>query len=165
MNILEFKERCRKYAPCHEGEAALDACANRKEVYEVMLHPQYYDFVMKSVQNGWGPTPEDILDSFGPFVNGGYRVSHMIGNRECTTDMWVRRTGVMEATTEQRILMLMGCTGLVKIPAWGTVKLCVDRSSSVEVTCGENALVYVECYGGRVSAADGAKGSVKIKFM
>lgn len=159
MNIRDYEERLKMHAPCDQGVEALSRCRNRKDVFELLGSPTGADFFLKSIAEGWGPTPEDVEGVFRPYLNGGLTVVTKIGERKVRSQVWCRADNV-SIPDSVRWLILVGCRGDVHISDWQVVKVFVDAGSSVRLHCAPNSIVYVENYGGEIR---GVEGECKIR--
>ena len=159
MTIREFGESLKMHAPCDKGAEAFSRCKSRKDVFELIGDPSATDFFLKSIADGWGPTPEDIETIFRPYVNGGLTAIHAMGDRKLRSQVWCRSDEV-SVPDSVRWLILIGCRGAVKIADWQVVKIFMDANCSVNLECSPNSIVYVENYGGEIR---NVKGECKIK--
>lgn len=161
MTILDYREELQKHSPCKEGATSFDECKSRKEVFELLAHPKYADYVLKSMQEGWGPAKDDILSIFRPYINGAYTVKIKLNeNRTAYTEVWCD-AGEISIRDNVRFLLVIGCNGVINIKNWQVVKIMLDSNSRVEINAAENSLVFVESYGGKVTDVN---GNCKIKY-
>lgn len=160
MNIEEFKAKCQDKEPCEQGWDAFMRCRNRREVFELLSSPIACDFLLDSIEEGWGPEPRDMERIFRPFLNGGITNVFATELRKVKSQVWCRADEV-EIEDDIRWLILIGCRGTVRIKDWQVVKIFVDAYSSVEIDAAPNAVVYVENRGGRVKSV---KGNCKYKI-
>jgi len=158
MTIREYQERLEMHAPCSEGAEAFARCKTRKQVFELIGSPKVADFFLKSIADGWGPTPEDVVSAFRPYINGGLTVVNKIGDRKVRAQVWCRADEVA-IPDSVRWLILIGCRGDVRIAEWQVVKIFMDASCSVRIHCAPSSIVYVENYGGEIRDV---KGECKI---
>lgn len=159
MNITEFKQIFREHAPCDSGADALERCVTRLQVYELAASPSSYDFLFRSVMEGWGPSPEDMRGAFRSYVNGGRSVRTKTEKRVILSQVWCD-VDTVDAPRDVRVLLLFGCKGKVVVKPWTAVKIVTDANTAVTIEAGESSLVYVENYGGQVEDRD---GTVRIK--
>ena len=149
MTITEYKEQMTRKAPCDEGLEAFEKCKSRKDVFKLLAGPVGVDFFLQSIQDGWGPTVDDFLDAFLPYVNGAMTVKFEAGNRIVRSQVWSRCRAI-EVDDSVRWLILVGCSGKVKIKPFQVIQIFVDANSLVEIDGGENSIIYVRNYGGHV---------------
>lgn len=154
MTILEYRERIKTHAPCKSGFDAFLRCSGRKDVFELLSGPVAADYFLKSVAEGWGPSPEEFEHVFRPYVNGGLTVVNNVGERKIRSQVWCRADDV-SVPDSVRWLILVGCRGDVRVGPWQVVKVFLDASCSVRIHCAENSIVYVENYGGEIRGVDG----------
>lgn len=150
MTILDYKSELLGHRPCDEGAAALDACKSRKAVFELAASPLGCDYLLQSIQEGWGPTTDDFLASFLPYVNGAYTVKFETGGRVVRSQVW-SRTSYVEIDDSVRWLIVLGCMGKVKIKPFQVVKIYVDANSVIDIDADPRSIVYVKNYGGHVT--------------
>ena len=154
MTIREYQERLEMHAPCENGAEAFSRCKSRKEVFELIGSPVAADYFLKSIADGWGPSPEDIEGVFRPYLNGGLTVVNKIGERKVRSQVWCRADNVA-VPDSVRWLILVGCRGDVFVSEWQVLKVFIDASSSVYLHCAPNSIVYVENYGGEIRGVEG----------
>jgi len=150
MNISEYKKLAESYNPCQEGLSALMECGTRMDVFDLSVNPLCYDFFLRSIKKGWGPTPEDIQNVFSPYINGGRRVKCGKDKTEHLCEMW-SGNGELSVSDELRRIVLIGWIGDVIVGEWQTVKIITDKNSKINVHCGDNAIAFIENYGGEVN--------------
>jgi len=154
MNIRDYQESLKMHAPCSEGVDAFSRCKNRKDVFSLIGSPVAADYFLKSISDGWGPTPDDMEKVFRPYLNGGLTSTHDMGGRKLRSQVWCRADEV-SVPDSVRWLMLIGCRGVVKIANWQVVKIFIDANSSVSIECAPDSVVYVENYGGEIRNVNG----------
>lgn len=159
MTITDYQEELFDRNPCVEGIEAFKKCLCRKDFFELVGQPVACGYFLKSIQDGWGPSPQDFESLFRPYINGSHTISFKVGNRKMRSQVWCN-SGDISIDDSVRWLILIGCRGVVKITNWQVVKIFVDRNSRVDIDCDKNSLVYVENYGGKVSDVHG-----NCKFM
>lgn len=159
MTIRDFGESLKMHDPCKQGLEAFSRCKSRKDVFELISSPEAADYFLKSIAEGWGPTPEDMERTFRPYLNGGLTTINPLGERKLRSQVWCRIDDV-DITDDIRWLILIGCRGNVKIRDWQVVKIFLDASCSVNIECSPNSIVYVENYGGEIR---NVTGECKIK--
>lgn len=159
MTIRDYGERLEMHEPCKSGAEAFSRCKSRKDVFELIGSPQAADFFLKSVAEGWGPTPEDVENVFRPYLNGGMTIVNKIEDRKVRAQVWCK-SDIVSITDSVRWLILVGCRGDVHIRDWQVVKIFLDKNCSVRIHCAANSIVYVENYGGEIR---GVEGECKIK--
>lgn len=154
MNIEEFKTICKDRQPCSEGWEAFMRCHSRREVFELLSSPLACDFLLSSIEEGWGPEPRDMERAFRPFLNGGITNVFSTELRKVKSQVWCRADEV-EVEDGIRWLILIGCQGTVKVGDWQVVKIFVDAHSVVDIEASPNSIVYVENRGGRIRDING----------
>ena len=152
--IQEFRKRYVEHAPCSDGAEAFSKCGSRKDVFRLALSPTGVDFFLKSIMDGWGPSPDDVLSAFGAFVNGRLTVRNENGDRVTSAQMWCGENHIT-VDDSVRWLVLVGCVGKVEINKWQVVHVFVDSSSRVEIIAHDNSIVYVTNYGGKITGVFG----------
>ena len=145
--------------PCSDGVEALSSCATRADVYAVAAHPMYYDFLYRSMVEGWGPTPADIHKTFRPYINGARSAKYKTKERTILSQIWCRSDRV-DVPEDVRVVLLFGCHGTITVKPWQVVKIVVDPESRVAIVGASSSLVYIENYGGHV---EDVSGITKIK--
>lgn len=159
MTIAEYQERMKGHEACAEGADAFAQCKCRKDVFSLIGAPVAVDYFLRSIAEGWGPSPDDIQNVFRPYLNGGLTVVNKIGERKIRSQVWCRADEV-SIPDSVRWLVLVGCRGSVHIADWQVVKIFLDSHCSVQIECAPNSIVYVENYGGEIR---NVKGECKIK--
>lgn len=154
MTINDFKEELLRRSPCEEGIAEFNKCKNRKDFFELVGKPIACDYFLTSIQEGWGPTPQDFESLFRPYINDSLTITFTVGDRIVRSQVWCN-TGEIMVDDSIRWLVLIGCRGRVKVANWQVVKIMVDKNSNVEVDCSRNGIAYIENYGGIVSDVNG----------
>lgn len=154
MTISDYKEELVKHAPCKEGAMAFDKCKSRKDVFELIGQPVACDFFMKSLEEGWGPSPEDFESIFRPYINGALTIKYHIGERKLHSQIWCNADEI-SIDNSVRWLILVGCNGEINIKDWQVVKIFIDKNSNVELKCGANSIVYVSNFGGKFKDISG----------
>lgn len=148
--LHRFKAEAALHGPCEEGLEGLARCRTRKDLFRLAMAPGCVDFFMKSMLEGWGPSPDEVEETFGPFVNGGYTPRYTYGDKQADAQMWCKskRVAIDDAV---RWLVLVGCKGTVEIGEWQVVKIVTDCKCDIDLVCSDSSVVYVENYGGRIS--------------
>lgn len=154
MNIRDYGESLKMHAPCEQGAEAFSRCKSRKDVFELIGRPESVDFFLKSIADGWGPTPEDVENVFRPYLNGGMTIVNKIDDRKVRSQVWCKADSV-SIPDSVRWLVLVGCRGDVYISDWQVVKIFLDRNCSVRIHCASNSIVFVENYGGEIRGVEG----------
>lgn len=149
MTIKEYKELAYAHEPCEEGRELFDSCTSRKGVFDLMVSPRAYDFVMKSVKEGWGPSPVDIENIFKYYVNGRHTSTYRINERNIKSQVWCRTKDV-NIDDPIRTVLLFGCTGNIVIRQWQVVRIIMDKNCDIDIECPDNAIVIIDNYGGSV---------------
>lgn len=159
LTVSEYKRIYLDHEPCAEGMEAFSRCYSRKDAYELALSPLACDFFLKSIRDGWGPTPDDIEAVFGPYLGNGYTPNYNTDSRQVRCQMWCKcdRVSVDDSI---RMITLVGCRGRVDITGWQVIKILVDSNSDIDLYCSDNSIVLVENYGGVVRDKN---GNAKIK--
>ena len=148
--IQKFKTEAALHSPCSEGIELLSACKTRKDLFRLSMSPGCVDFVMRSISEGWGPSPHEMETIFSAFINGGYTPRYTYGDSQSDAQMWVNSRKVRIDDTV-RWLVLVGCKGTVEVGDWQVVKIVVDCNCDIDLVCSDSSVVYVENYGGRIS--------------
>lgn len=150
MKIKDFKELMLRHNPCKEGLDAFEKCTSRKDVFDLIASPIAYDFLMKSVRDGWGPTPDDIAQIFKYYVNGRCTTIFRDEMRSIRSQVWCNSKEV-KVDDKIRTMILFGCHGDIEIGKWQVVRLIVDKNCDIDIICPDSsAYVIVENYGGSV---------------
>ena len=155
MTIREYQERIKEHNPCAAGSDALSRCKSRKEVFELVCDPIVAGYFLKSIEDGWGPTPEEFNAVFRPYTNGRHTVVYRTEDRKIRSQVFCLSDEV-SIPDEVRWLFLIGCKGDVRIADWQVAKVFVDANSVVRLHCSPNSIVYVENHGGIVSVVEGS---------
>lgn len=152
--LARYQQEMEKHNPCPEGLEAFRECRSRKRAFELAVSPLAVDFFLRSMSEGWGPSPEEVETVFRPYINGGLTVRSDIGDRTISSQMWCGSEYVI-VNDNVRWLVLVGCKGTVEIKRWQVVKILADASTDVHVTCDETSVVMVENYGGKITDSEG----------
>lgn len=154
MELSEIKHLFEEHAPCEKGREQFLACRTRVQVFNLVASPYAYDYVMRSISEGWGPSTLEFARTFKPYINGKRTVYYSTPEKKIPIQVWCN-TDRVEIDSDVRWVMLIGCSGHIEIPEWQTVKLIVDKNTNVLVDAAQSSLVYVENYGGKVMDING----------
>lgn len=160
MTISDYKSLMEGHQPCSDGSALFQKCRTRLEVFDLMLSPSGYDFFMRSIRDGWGPTGKDIENTFGSYINGQRISRYEVDGKEHYAQMWVGQEKTARIFRSTRRVLLVDFVGEIHIEDWQSLEIITAGNTDVRITAGPNSFVLAKSYGGQICINT---GTLKVK--
>ena len=152
MEIEEYRKIMESHGPCGEGADMFRACGTRAEVFRTALSPLCTGYLLRSMQEGWGPAPEDIGRIFARYANGGMTVENRLpSGRTVRTQLWTGRGPRVLPDGVSR-LVLAGFVGDVKVErAYGFLEVYSGPATDARIVFPGDGLLLMRDFGGTCS--------------
>ena len=167
VDVIEFRKNAQSKGICDKYLSQWDECVSKREMFDLAcrIEPSYY--LVKSISEGWGVSPEYIKANFNPFINGRY-VAELKNEKggEYTSQLWCcekQGTAIMYNTT---LYTILDCNIDIFIKDNSVCRVITDKTSVIRLHISKNCSVLVETYSDNVMVSEKDEGSrVMIKRL
>lgn len=156
MILEEYMHKAESHAICQEYLDRWHDCGTKRDVFAMGCEIEGAKFLVKSISEGWGPSPREIAESFPRMING-LCINTAIADdgKSYTGSVWCNYTGDFIITTT--VVSLLNCHGYVKLAKNSLSYIYVDCNSDVVIDATDGLAAIIYNYGGKVKH----KGNVK----
>ena len=141
----------KRHSPCQEGSERFLSCGNRYEVFRTALDPLCTGWLLKSMQEGWGPAVGDIAGVFAGYVNGRVTVESVLpSGRVLKSQMWAgdKDAGIQDGVTR---VVLMGFTGKLTVGRrYGFLEVYAGPGTDTLIDFAGDGIMLLRPFGGTV---------------
>lgn len=146
MEIRDFIDRMDAHSPCERGAKMIREATTRSDVFKCIADNANSDFLIASIRDGWGPSPDDLLRLFPRRVNGAVTDGFQ---------MWVRHSGRIPYNPEVKRMAIIDSKCCISIPSGTVIKVLMCGDSFLNVDGDEYTYVLCNRYGGRIVGSGG----------
>lgn len=147
MTLYDFKKIYAQHSPCDDGRDKFEQCKTRQEAYNIAASPLGSDFLVRAINDGWGPTPDDIYEVFHGYINGRKNAIYSTEDKKIAAQIWCKSSS-LDIDQNVRWATLIDCHGSLTVKPWQVLKLIVDKRTDITIKGSSNAIICVENYGG-----------------
>lgn len=156
MILEEYMHKAESHAICQEYLDRWHDCGTKRDVFAMGCEIEGAKFLVKSISEGWGPSPHEIAESFPRMINGACINTYADDSgKSYTGSVWCNYDGDFTITTT--VVSLINCHGYIKLSKNLICYIYVDCHSDVTIEAIEGSRAIISNYGGKVRY----KGNIK----
>lgn len=166
VDIVKFRENAQSKGVCDEYVKQWDSCVSKRELFALACRLEPATYLVKSMNEGWGVSPEYIKENFPYYINGQYKASIKNGKgNDYTSQIWccAMHQFIIVDTT---LCIILGCNVDVFINDFNICRLIIDDASVVRLHIGEKSGVIIETHSYSLNIVENkGRDNVKIKTL
>lgn len=145
IGLEQFRENSNSHDICDIYSERWDLCGTKEDLFSLACEVQGAAYLVKSVSEGWGISPEAICSSFPEFINGRYiaNITNSKG-RKYDSQMLCMANGEFVCNTS--VCSVIGSDVTLRIAPNTISFIFVERRSRVSIICPESSRALVETY-------------------
>lgn len=160
VDIIEFRKNAQSKGICEKYLSLWDNCVSKREMFDLAcrIEPSYY--LVKSISEGWGVSPEYIKEHFSHFINGRY-VAELKNEKggEYTSQLWCCEKQGSAILFNTSLYTILDCNIDIFIKDNSVCRVIADKDSVIRLHLGNDCAVLVETDSDNVLVAEKGKNS------
>lgn len=145
IGLEQFRENSNLHDICDIYSERWDLCGSKADLFSLACEVQGASYLVKSVSEGWGISPESICESFPDFINGRF-VAHVTNSkgRKYDSQMLCMAEGFFDCGTT--VCSVIASDVTLRIAPNTISFVFIERRSRVRIICPESSRALVETY-------------------
>lgn len=148
---------------CEKELNNLSAAYSKKQIMDVVLHPDGLYYICEIGERGFRLPYETITKEFNSYINGKYeKVSVGKNGIEFTTSLYCCYSESDELIIDSTMTALLGCNTKLMVQENQAVAIILDTNCDVSIQCPISARCRVTTYGNPKINIIGSTNNVRI---